>query len=76
MGFPPFMSFELDILPAELAEELELVMMLEQDREDRNVPCIWLDPDTGQCKHYQYRPHVCRDFQVGGESCLLYRVRR
>ena len=36
-------------------------------------PCIWFDQETRRCKHYEYRPEVCRDFEVGEESCLRWR---
>jgi hypothetical protein len=38
-----------------------------------DVPCIWLQPD-GTCRHYDLRPAICREFEVGGEDCL--RIRR
>lgn len=37
--------------------------------------CVWLDPDTLRCRWYEHRPQVCRDHQVGGESCLNWRKR-
>ena len=39
---------------------------------DYGEPCIWLQPD-GTCKHYRFRPQVCRDFERGGEDCLAFR---
>jgi Fe-S-cluster containining protein len=36
-------------------------------------PCIWFDQETRRCKHYEYRPEVCRDFEVGEEACLRWR---
>lgn len=35
--------------------------------------CIWLDESTMKCKHYEHRPSICRDFQVGSEECLGWR---
>ena len=43
---------------------------------DDETPCIWLDRLTGRCKHYEKRPPVCREFEVGSEACLLHRDRR
>lgn len=41
---------------------------------DGNVnPCIWLDLTSGKCKHHELRPQVCRDFEVGNQSCRTLR---
>ena len=37
-------------------------------------PCIWLDRESGLCKHHQFRPQVCREFQTGGRGCLDWRA--
>jgi Fe-S-cluster containining protein len=31
--------------------------------------CFWYDPETRQCKHYEWRPKVCRDYELGGHEC-------
>lgn len=36
-------------------------------------PCCWLDLDTKQCRFYEFRPGVCRDFEMGSPECLAYR---
>lgn len=33
------------------------------------TPCLWYDAQTKQCRHYQYRPLACRQFEVGGYDC-------
>ena len=38
-------------------------------------PCLWLDPATGLCRHYEHRPRACREFAVGGVDCLGARRR-
>lgn len=40
---------------------------------DLGQPCIWLDPKTKQCMHYEYRPQMCRDFEVGSFHCHRFR---
>jgi Fe-S-cluster containining protein len=40
-----------------------------------NLPCLWFDPVTRKCRHYEHRPPVCREFEVGGDSCLFLRER-
>lgn len=37
-------------------------------------PCVWYDAEAKRCKHYEYRPDVCREFEVGGEACLRYKL--
>ena len=37
------------------------------------TPCRWLDPETKVCRHYEWRPRICRDFQFGGLNCLRLR---
>jgi len=36
-------------------------------------PCCWLDPVTRRCRWYEHRPQICRDYEMGGESCLVER---
>lgn len=37
------------------------------------LPCVWLEPTTGLCQHYDHRPQACRSFEVGGDLCRLSR---
>lgn len=37
------------------------------------TPCFWFDLETRKCRHYEYRPLVCRQFQRGCAACLSYR---
>jgi Fe-S-cluster containining protein len=39
------------------------------------TPCLWYDPDSAQCRHYEYRPAACRAFAVGSPDCLDARRR-
>jgi uncharacterized protein len=43
------------------------------DRAGEEQPCLWLDLQTRQCRHYEHRPPVCRDFAVGGQGCFSWR---
>ena len=43
---------------------------------DMGEPCIWLDMETRQCKNYEYRPQMCRDFELGNPHCLRMREAR
>jgi uncharacterized protein len=43
---------------------------IERGEYDPDGPCCWLDSDSKQCRWYEYRPSVCREFEVGTEYCL------
>jgi Fe-S-cluster containining protein len=36
-------------------------------------PCFWLNEETRLCKHHEYRPDVCRNFDIGSSGCLDWR---
>jgi len=41
---------------------------------DAEGPCIWFDLATRQCKHYEFRPDVCKEEVIAGdEACLSWR---
>jgi len=33
------------------------------------TPCIWFEFETGRCRHYEYRPLACHEFEVGDVDC-------
>lgn len=39
------------------------------DADPTGKPCLWFDAVTGLCRHYRWRPAVCRVFAVGGKLC-------
>jgi Fe-S-cluster containining protein len=83
MGSPPEILYRQDGglsrwgrgLPAAVRDELAAYVAaygkvrLERDQ----GPCLWLDPVTKGCRHYEYRPEPCRELPVGGASCFSYR---
>jgi Fe-S-cluster containining protein len=46
------------------------------NRSWEEMPCLWWDPVTKKCRHYEWRPVVCRDFAVGEEDYLRIRKER
>ena len=63
-------------LPSHLKDELRehrrrLRYGGKPDHDDQ--ACIWLDQSTMKCKHYEHRPSICRDFQVGSDECFGWR---
>jgi Fe-S-cluster containining protein len=59
------MPTELDVLPAAILKVAGEV--------EGCGPCSWLV--AGKCGHYEHRPEVCRQFELGGEECLEIRQR-
>ena len=37
------------------------------------TPCVWYDSLAKRCRNYEDRPQVCRDLEVGSDSCLQWR---
>jgi Fe-S-cluster containining protein len=35
------------------------------------IPCGFFDEKSCQCKHYDHRPAICREFEPGCEPCQL-----
>ena len=63
-------------LPQELIREIDehfLGLFRGQERQDR---CLWFDPAARCCRHYEWRPQVCRDYELGGAPCLDLRRAR
>ena len=62
-------------LRRELAEYYAAARRLPiEDREELYYsPCIWLDLETRRCRHYEHRPSICREFEVGGRWCRGHR---
>ena len=62
-------------LPENLKRELEeFVRSYTPPLEgELDPPCFWLDEETRLCKHHEYRPRVCRDFEIGSSQCLEWR---
>lgn len=60
-------------IPAPLLLELETIVKGPCSG-NGGEPCVWLDRATGKCRHYDLRPDVCREFEVGCRACLAYRT--
>ena len=45
------------------------------DRRSLESPCLWYDPDSRRCRWHDWRPKVCREFEVGCHACLVHRER-
>ena len=64
---------EINALPADVRKDFKDGM---EAREKHgwipDVPCFWLTDDL-KCKHYEHRPDICREFEVGSEACQTWR---
>jgi uncharacterized protein len=85
MARPPFCGpsdpewTRLESARPDLAREIEAdraARPLTIANEAEGWPCLWLDPVARRCRHYEYRPEVCRDFEPGEDDCLRHRERR
>jgi Fe-S-cluster containining protein len=47
---------------------------LTDDRRHPEGPCCWFDEYTGKCRNYEYRPQICRQFEVGSLECREWRL--
>lgn len=37
------------------------------------IPCLFFDPLTRLCRHYEHRPVVCEQFDPGCPECIEFR---
>ena len=72
MRTPPFTRIGADIPPAHLLAAVDAAVMEPLDVRPELSPCLWLTAD-GKCRHYAWRPNVCRTFQRGGPACRRWR---
>ena len=45
----------------------ELVLGVSED--PSGTPCAWFDEAAGKCKHYDWRPAICRQFLPASDDC-------
>jgi len=63
-------------LPTELHRQLDdLAARVEAGEKIDGSPCAWWDQATKKCKHYEFRPKMCRDFEPGSIDCQRVRMR-
>lgn len=60
-------------LPAELIAELDHHFAGLTRGQEPQDQCLWFDPATLGCRHYEFRPRLCRDYELGGRACLQRR---
>ena len=60
-------------LPEALILEIDETFSGLRRGEEPQEQCLWFDPEKRRCKHYEWRPQVCRDYELGSEACLIER---
>ena len=61
-------------LPADLKKKWQAFVDGYQRQGELDGPCIWFDQDSRNCIHHEYRPAVCRDFEIGSKPCRQWRA--
>ncbi len=75
-GLCPEDAERIAALPEEAKEiYVHAKAAVERGEHDDNGPCCWLDPVTRACRWYEYRPQVCREFEIGSWDCIRIRKR-
>lgn len=77
MSAPPYTDDEETELPgnvrADYRAALDTRSVQWQAHGVDEIPCGFFDMVTRKCRHYEYRPGICRDFELGGDACLASR---
>ena len=80
VGYPPFLigMSQADARFALLEQAFpqladEVRQAAAERRRENGLSCVWLDPETKRCRHYDLRPRICRDFELGSPKCLELR---
>jgi Fe-S-cluster containining protein len=64
-------------LPPALLAELEAMrdrMLAGRSFPKDGTPCVWYDAEARRCRHYEYRPSICRtEVNPGDEACRSWR---
>jgi Fe-S-cluster containining protein len=63
-------------LPDELIREIDDHFLGLRRGQEPLEKCLWFDAATRRCRHYDWRPQVCQDYELGGDACLILRKER
>ena len=65
--------FRPDGLPRELIAEIDNAFNGLTRGQEPQAACLWYDADRRCCGHYEWRPQICRDYELGGVACVALR---
>lgn len=60
-------------LPVELIAEIDEHFSGLLRGQEPQGQCLWYDPARRSCRHYEWRPQVCKDYELAGRACLQLR---
>lgn len=60
-------------LPQQLIDEIDFHFSGLTRGQEPQDHCLWHDPVTRTCRHYELRPQVCRDYELASRACLAIR---
>lgn len=60
-------------LPLELIAEIDAHFAGLLRGEEPQERCLWFDPLQRSCRHYHWRPEICREYELAGPGCLIRR---
>lgn len=60
-------------LPPEFAAEIDEHFSGLVRGQEPQAQCLWYDAAGKRCRHYEFRPPVCREYELGGRACLSRR---
>ncbi|HET6425127.1 MAG TPA: YkgJ family cysteine cluster protein [Planctomycetaceae bacterium] len=63
-------------LPTALIAEIDEHFSGLMRGQESQAQCLWFDPVVRQCRHYEFRPPLCREYELGGRACLALRRER
>lgn len=61
-------------LPQNLIDEIDSQLGGLFRGQEPQQACLWFDAEKRICGHYEWRPQICRDYELGGTACLLRRA--
>jgi uncharacterized protein len=60
-------------LPDKLIQEIDDSFLGLARGQEPQTKCLWFDANQRRCRHYEWRPQVCIDYELGGDACLIER---
>jgi uncharacterized protein len=60
-------------LPEELVREIDAHFLGLNRGQEPQQRCLWFNAEARLCRHYEWRPQVCRDYELAGDACLARR---
>jgi uncharacterized protein len=69
-GLPRQHPFRPHELPQHLIDEIDSHFSGLTRGQEPQSRCLWFDDVLRTCRHYEFRPPLCREYERGGHACL------